>query len=179
MGACHDWCGQKNAAQAGFLDRLRPASCFAESHAFQTWNEGSLVMPIYHSAAARARKERQAAEDAVRARLMKQRLDQRIGDLKAKHASAPVRSMNGENRRWPRTPAYKVATAVLDTGAEVTCRIVDVSFGGMRIEFLDESVRPGEFGLTVPTLRFVGIVQNAWTRGAQTGVEVVRWRESA
>lgn len=136
-------------------------------------------MPFYLSAAAKARKERQAAEDAVRARLMKQRLDQRIGDLKAKKTSTAARSIKEENRRWPRTPAYKVATAVLDTGVEVTCRIIDVSFGGMRVEFLDETARPGEFGLTVPTLRFIGIVQNAWTKGAQTGVEVVRWRESA
>ena len=136
-------------------------------------------MPFFLSAAAKARKEREAAEDAVRAGLMKQRLDQRIDSLKAKKGAGDERSMNEECRRWPRTPAYKVATAVLDTGVEVTCRVVDVSFGGMRVEFLDESARPGEFGLTVPTLRFVGIVQNAWTNGAQTGVEVVRWRESA
>ncbi len=68
---------------------------------------------------------------------------------------------------------------MLDTGTEITCRVVDVSFGGMRIEFLDAGARPEEFGLTVPTLRFVGIVQSAWTTGAQTGVAVLRWRESA
>jgi hypothetical protein len=141
--------------------------------------EGPFIMPFYLSAAAKARKEREAAEDAVRARLMRQRLDQRIGDLKAKTASTAARSINEELRRWPRTASYKVATAILDTGVEVTCRIVDVSFGGMRVEFLDETARPGEFGLTVPTLRFVGIVQNAWSKGAQTGVEIMRWRESA
>jgi hypothetical protein len=136
-------------------------------------------MPFYLSAAAKARKANQAAEDAVLARLMKQRIDRRIDSLNAKKTIGAARTLDQENRRWPRTASYKVATAVLDTGVEVTCRIVDVSFGGMRVEFLDETARPGEFGLTVPTLRFIGIVQNAWSNGAQTGVEVVRWRESA
>jgi hypothetical protein len=135
-------------------------------------------MPFSFTAAAKARKEQEAAEDAARRRVMKQRLDQRIDALNAKKTAGAAPLMTDEKRRWPRTPAYKVATAVLETGAEVTCRIVDVSFGGMRVEFLDERARPSEFGLTVPTLRFIGIVQNSWTSGLSTGVEVLRWRES-
>lgn len=136
-------------------------------------------MPFYLTAAARARKSREAVEEAARARLVRQKVESRIKDLKAKQGTVAPSALDADQRRWPRTPAYKVATAVLDTGAEVTCRILDVSFGGMRVEFLDEQTRPPEFGLTVPTLRFIGIVENAWSNGAQTGVEVLRWRESA
>lgn len=136
-------------------------------------------MPLFQSPAARARQRQQAADDADLARLVRLRAGERIKDLNAKKGAGAARAIGAEQRRWPRTPAYKVATAVLDTGTEVTCKIIDVSFGGMRVEFLDHSARPSEFGLTVPTLRFIGIVQNAWTNGAETGVEVLRWRESA
>lgn len=136
-------------------------------------------MPFYFTAAAKARKSREAVEEAARARFARQKVETRIKDLKSKQGTVAPSALDTNRRRWPRTPAYKVATAVLDTGAEVTCRIVDVSFGGMRVEFLDEKVRPQEFGLTVPTLQFIGIVENAWSKGAQTGVEVLRWRESA
>ncbi len=135
-------------------------------------------MPFFQSSTAKARKEREAEDEAALARLVRMRADERISDLKSKKDASRARTIGPEQRRWARTPVYKVATAIVDTGAELTCRIVDVSFGGMRVEFLDESERPAEFGLTVPTLRFVGIVQSAWSKGAQNGVEVVRWRES-
>lgn len=135
---------------------------------------------IFHpGAAGRARKEREAAEEAARRRLLMRRLDERIDGLHAQRAANAGRMRRDDRRRWPRTPDFKVAAAILDTGAEVTCKVVDVSFGGMRVEFLDDSARPAEFGLTVPTLRFIGVVQNAWSKGAETGVEVLRWRESA
>jgi hypothetical protein len=136
-------------------------------------------MPLFHSRAAKARKAQALAAEAELASLVRLRAEERISALRASTGAGATRTIGAEQRCWKRTPAYYVASALLDTGDEITCRIVDVSFGGMRVEFLDEKARPGEFGLTVPTLRFVGIVQSAWTRGAQTGVEVLRWRESA
>lgn len=134
-------------------------------------------MPLFQSPAAKARKAREAAEQAALAQACRQRAGQRILGLKARQGVGAARAIGPEQRRWPRTRVYKVASALLDTGEEVTCRVVDVSFGGMRVEFLDDSARPTEFGLTVPTLRFIGIVETAWTNGAQAGVEVLRWRE--
>lgn len=135
-------------------------------------------MPFFQTRAAKARKAQEQAAEAALASLIRQRADERISALREKKAAAAARTIGAEQRRWPRTPAFNVASALLDTGTEITCRIVDVSFGGMRVEFLDERAPPGEFGLTVPTLRFVGIVHSAWTKGAQTGVEVLRWRET-
>ncbi len=136
-------------------------------------------MPLFESAASKARKEREAVEDAARVRQVRQKVDARINDLKARPKTAAARTIGAEQRQWARKPAYNVASAIYDTGAEVSCRVVDLSFGGMRVEFFDDAPRPDEFALTVPTLRFVGIVQSAWSNGAQSGVEVLRWRESA
>jgi len=133
---------------------------------------------LFRTAATKTRKEREAAEEAARARQLRHRADRRIHDLKAKSGKAGVRTMGAELRLWPRNPAYNVASAIFDPNTEVSCRVVDLSFGGMRIEFFDDRPRPDEFALTVPTLRFVGIVQHAWSSGVQTGVEVLRWRES-
>lgn len=136
-------------------------------------------MKLPYSTAAKARKEREAAEAAAQMRMVRQRASDRIKDLKSKQGASAARTIGAELRRWPRTSAFNVATAVLDTGAEVTCRVIDVSFGGMRVEFVEGTAPQTEFGLTVPTLRFVGIVHGAWSSGAQAGVEILRWRESA
>lgn len=136
-------------------------------------------MRLFVSAETKARKEREAADEAARVQSMRARAGARIEALKTKSAPAPTRLMGEEQRRWPRSPAVHVASALFDTGGEATVRVLDCGFGGMRVEFLDDRVRPNEFALTVPSLRFVGIVKKAWSAGAQAGVEVVRWREPA
>ncbi|MDZ7627465.1 MAG: hypothetical protein U5J99_03525 [Parvularculaceae bacterium] len=136
-------------------------------------------MRLFVSAEVKARKEREAVEEAARVQSMRARAGARIEALKTRSATAPSRLMDQEQRRWPRTPALNVASAMFDTGGEATVRVLDCSFGGMRVEFLDDRERPNEFALTVPSLRFVGIVKKAWSAGSQAGVEVVRWQEPA
>ncbi len=135
-------------------------------------------MTLFKVPGAKSRQVRRAAEEAARGRL-RSRVEARIQDMKARSRFAASPTVNDELRNWTRKQSYNVASATYEGGAEVSCLVVDVSFGGMRVEFFDDKARPEEFALTVPTLRFIGIVQSAWSAGGQTGVEVLRWRESA
>jgi len=44
----------------------------------------------------------------------------------------------------------------------------------MLLELLEEKACPAEFGLTVPALKFIGIVRREWRNGSKVGVSI--WR---
>lgn len=136
-------------------------------------------MALIETAASKARKAKEAEAAALQARADKARLGERLGNMKAKAKPALAPAIDAEQREWPRERGYNVATALFDTGQAVSCRIADCGYGGMRVEFHDDAPHPEEFALTVPTLRFVGIVRRAWQSGRKCGVAVLRWRETA
>ncbi len=135
-------------------------------------------MAFFETAASKARKAAQAAEEARRVEAEKMRLEKRMSALLKNKRAAEAPATGGDTRRWPRAAGFNAGTAIFASGFEAPCRICDRGFGGMRIEFPDEINWPDEFALSVPTLRFFGIVRSAWRRGRERGVEIVRWRET-
>ncbi|MFN0023068.1 MAG: hypothetical protein ACKVS5_04140 [Parvularculaceae bacterium] len=135
-------------------------------------------MGLIETAASRARKAKEAEAAALRMRVEKARLGERLGKMKAKARPALGPAIDAEQREWPRARGYNVATALVGVDRTVSCRIVDCGYGGMRIEFHDDAPQPEEFALTVPTLRFVGIVRRAWQSKRQCGVAILRWSET-
>lgn len=136
-------------------------------------------MALFETPALKTRKAALAAEEARQAAEQRQRLDGRMKALirNTRKAEAPI--MRGDTRRWPRAGGFNAGTALFGGGCATPCRIRDRGFGGMRIEFSDECGWPSEFALSVPTLRFFGIVRSVWKDGQARGVEIVRWRETA
>lgn len=137
-----------------------------------------MVMALFETAASKARKAAQAAEDARRIEAEKFRLEERMSTLLKNKRAADAPATGGDTRRWPRVAGFNAGTAVFESGFEAPCRVCDRGFGGMRIEFPDTRQWPDEFALSVPTLRFFGIVRSAWRKGHVRGVEIVRWRET-
>lgn len=84
-----------------------------------------------------------------------------------------------ENRSSRREREYRVGSAVFESGYETSCRVIDKSYSGLRLEMVDPNACPEEFALTIPTLRFVGIVRKAWQTESQIGVSILRWSDAA
>lgn len=111
------------------------------------------------------------------------RLDERLtGRLQSidrtRRASAePV--FKDYERAHPRQNAFRVAAATFEPGKDVSCKVVDHSFGGLRIEFPEGGEAPDEFALTIPTMRFIGLVRKVWQEDGFVGVTIVQWSELA
>jgi hypothetical protein len=135
-------------------------------------------MPLFGTGGRKARQAELAAEAAERAAAERQRLEKRMKALLKNKRAAAAPATSADLRRWPRAAGFNAGTALFDSGWEAPCRIHDRGFGGMRIEFSDERSWPNEFALSVPTLRFFGIVRSVWKNGQTRGVEVIRWRET-
>lgn len=105
--------------------------------------------------------------------------------------AARVRSVNGvrrplratlicdNGRECDRARVYRVGSAMFSPEHETSCRVVDQSFSGLRLAFNGDVRCPDEFALTIPTLRFIGIVRTVWQSGAEVGVSIIRWNEAA
>ena len=111
-------------------------------------------------------------QDALQARLAG-----RLQSLKDGKASC-FASKTSNKREAPRENSLRVGAAYFSPESETTCRVIDTSFGGLKLEFLNGEVAPEEFALTVPTLRFIGIVKSEWQKDGVVGVSIVRWRET-
>ncbi len=136
-------------------------------------------MVLFETAESKARRAAEAAEAARRAAEERRRLEGRMETLLRNNRRAQTPAIGGDKRRWARAAAYNAGTASFGTELEAPCRIYDCAFGGMRLEFADTRDWPGEFVLSVPTLRFFGVVRSIWQEGCERGVEVVRWCETA
>lgn len=136
-------------------------------------------MVLFETAASKAGKAAQAAEEARRAAEERKRLKGRVEALLRNNRKAEAPAIGGDQRRWERAAGHNAGTARLPFGVEAPCRIQDCAFGGMRLEFADMRSWPDEFVLSVPTLRFLGVVRSVWRDGCERGVEVVRWCETA
>ncbi|HNR76274.1 MAG TPA: hypothetical protein PKM48_04040 [Parvularculaceae bacterium] len=78
-----------------------------------------------------------------------------------------------DDRRSPRAQTNHVASALIGAGETATCRVVNKGVAGLRLQLLEDKECPEEFGLTIPALRFVGIVRREWRRGADIGVSIL------
>lgn len=136
-------------------------------------------MALFETRESKARKAALAAEEARKAEADRARLDQRVKLLVKNTRNAEAPATGGDKRRWPRAPGFNAGTALFENGWEAPCRVYDRGFGGMRVEFSDTRSWPDEFALSVPTLRFFGVVRSVWLKGPVRGVEIIRWRETA
>ena len=125
------------------------------------------------------RKKAAAAVDAALAVSLRRRMAERIAVVDKARRKAEVGTERGDMRDSRREPVYRVGTAVFEPGEEANCRIVDQSFSGLRLEMENADACPDEFALTIPTLRFIGIVRKAWRSDRQVGVSILRWSEAA
>lgn len=123
---------------------------------------------------AKRSKEEQALAAEMRAALH-DRLKERLDGVERTRKQQTV----GDRRENRRESVYRVGSAAFEPGREMTCRIVDQSFSGMRLELKAAADCPEEFALTIPTLRFIGIVRKAWQSEAQVGVSILRWSDAA
>jgi hypothetical protein len=122
---------------------------------------------------------KRAKEEQARAAAAQSALQCRLSErLKGVERTRQTQS-SGDNRGDRRETVYRVGSAIVEPGRELTCRIVNQSFSGMRLELADAAECPEEFALTIPTLRFIGIVRKAWQNDAQVGVAILRWNEAA
>jgi len=115
-----------------------------------------------------------AADDAAQARLAS-RLEQ-LDQMRRLKEFGVIR---GVNRKHERAQAYRVATAMFFPGHQTTARIVNQSHSGLRLRFSADLDCPDEFALTIPTLRFIGVVRTVWRKGNEVGVSIVRWSDGA
>lgn len=105
------------------------------------------------------------------------RLNGRLSAIeRTRRATGEPRAKDNQ-RAHPRQSALRVAAATFEPGRDVTCKIVDQSFGGLRIEFIEEGDAPEEFALTIPTLRFIGLVRKVWQSEGVVGVAIVQWSD--
>lgn len=111
-------------------------------------------------------------EAAIRARLA-----DRIETVqKARHPRG-FGAIRGADRQYEREQIYRVATAMVAPDKLISCRIVDQSHSGLRLSFNSDVECPEEFALTIPTLRFIGVVRKVWQAGRDAGVSIVRWTD--
>ena len=136
-------------------------------------------MVLFETKESRARKAAQAAEVARCAAEERKRLERRMEALLRNNRTAEATAIAGDKRRWERAAGHNAGTARFHFGLEAPCRVQDCAFGGMRLEFADMRSWPDQFILSIPTLRFFGVVRSVWQDGCKRGVEVVRWCETA
>lgn len=120
--------------------------------------------------------------DPVVEAMARERLNQRLQSYsasgKASSRSAVYGALRGHDRGADRAVIYRVATALFSPETAVNCRVVNQSYSGLRLEFDAEVDCPDEFGVTIPTLRFVGVVRKVWSNGRSVGVSIIRWTEA-
>lgn len=108
---------------------------------------------------------------------MRARLAGRVEQVGQARRPPAFGTIRGVDRQHQRTQAYRVATAMFSPETQTSCRIVNQSHSGLRLAFNSDAECPDEFALTIPTLRFIGIVRKAWQRGREAGVAIVRWSD--
>lgn len=115
-----------------------------------------------------------ALEAAIKARVAERvrSVDQRRRPVKAVFVTENARASEREL-------VYRVGTVNFSPEHQESCRVVDVSFSGLRFALNSDAICPDEFALTIPTLRFVGIVRKVWQCGRNVGVTIVRWTDAA
>lgn len=104
---------------------------------------------------------------------LRERLAQRLNGVDR------TRQASSDQRISRRETDYRVGSAVFEPGRATSCRVVDKSHAGLRLELQGSEACPEEFALTIPTLRFIGIVRKAWQSESQVGVTIVRWQEAS
>lgn len=107
------------------------------------------------------------------------RLEKRIASVGGASKARSFNALREHNRAHDREAVYRVATAIFAPDNATSCRIVDQSFSGMRLSFAGDVDIPDEFALTIPTLRFIGVVRTVWRNGREAGVSIIRWSEGA
>lgn len=124
---------------------------------------------------------RKAAEQAQELENQKTRarLAARIQSIGGSPHEDARQNLRGHQRAEARAASYRVGSAMFDQVDSLSCRIVDQSYSGLRVVFNSEIECPDEFALTIPTLRFVGIVRTHWRNGREAGVSIVRWSDAA
>ncbi len=124
------------------------------------------------------KKSEEAIDPAVEAAL-RERLVERLRTVEKSRRSDGAAAMRDDCRQSKREPAFRVGSAVFEIGRETSCRVVDQSFSGLRLEFHNSDECPDEFALSIPTLRFIGIVRKAWQKEHEVGVAILRWSDAA
>lgn len=124
-----------------------------------------------------ARKAEERTDPAVEAARRK-RLDERLLKVERARHSGAASAFHGEGRADLRERVYRVGSAMFEPGHETSCRVIDQSYSGLLLEFHVVGECPDEFALTIPTLRFIGVVRKAWQREAKVGVSILRWSDS-
>jgi len=107
------------------------------------------------------------------------RLANRLKQVDETRRSKEFGAIRGVNRGHERAQVYRVATAMFSPVQQTSCRIVNQSHSGLRLCFNADADCPDEFALTIPTLRFIGVVRTIWRKGNEVGVSIVRWSDGA
>lgn len=105
---------------------------------------------------------------------LRERLEERLRGVEMTRRAA-----SADKRQGRREMEYRVGSAMFEPGQTTSCRIIDKSHAGLRLEMAGAGECPEEFALTIPTLRFIGIVRKAWQSDTHVGVTIVRWQDAA
>ena len=108
---------------------------------------------------------------------MQQKIDARLRKVTSNLGTADFTAARGTTRRHKRAAAYRIASTQFMNGLETSCRVTDQSYSGFRLLMNDDVDCPEEFALTIPTLRFIGIVRKSWQNGREAGVSILRWND--
>jgi len=119
----------------------------------------------------------EALDPAVEAAL-RMRLGERLKAVEKARRADGAAIMRDDARKCRREPAYRIASAMFEIGDEASCRVIDQSYSGLRLAFHDGADFPDEFALSIPTLRFIGIVRKAWQDENVVGVSILRWSDA-
>lgn len=126
-----------------------------------------------------ARKKPETGPDPEVEMATRMRLASRLQAVEQKSRLRNFGAIRGVSRRHDREASYRVATAVFSPDELTSCRVVNQSHSGLRLSFHSDLKCPDEFALTIPTLRFIGIVRKVWQSGCDAGVSIVRWSDCA
>lgn len=126
-----------------------------------------------------ARRKPEGGPDPETEAAMRARLAGRVKSVDQKRRLRDFGTIRGASRRHDREASYRVATAMFAPDELSSCRVVNQSHSGLRLSFHSDVVCPDEFALTIPTLRFIGIVRKVWQSGCDAGVSIVRWSDCA
>lgn len=119
------------------------------------------------------------AIDAAVDEALRKRLADRLHAVQNGRRLGETRTLSADCRSNRRESVYRVGSAMFGPDHETSCRVVDQSYAGMRLEIHGDQACPDEFALTIPTLRFIGVVRKAWQNETGVGVSIVRWSDGA
>lgn len=126
-----------------------------------------------------SRKKPEDGPDLEAEAAMRMRLAGRLQSVDQKRRLRNFGAIRGVRRQHDREASYRVATAMFAPDELTSCRVVNQSHSGLRLSFHLDIECPDEFALTIPTLRFIGIVRKVWQSGCDAGVSIVRWSDCA